>query len=57
MLERVVVLMSHHPAVVGKFKDGERDPVSQWFEGDYSFRDFKGRGSDMIELIVDKLET
>ena len=57
VLERVVQLTSADPAIVRKAKEGERDPVSQWFTGDYSFANFRGRGQELIDLIVDKLES
>ena len=57
VLERVVRLTSGHPTVVRKYSDGEQDPVSKWFESEYEYRDFRGRESELIELIVDKLET
>ena len=57
VLERVVRLTSGHPTVVARYREGEQDPISRWFEGDYEYRDFLGRESDLIELIVDKLET
>ena len=57
VLERVVRLTSADPAIVRKAQEGERDPVSQWFTGDYSLADFRGRGQVLIDLIVDKLES
>jgi len=57
VLERVVRLTSGHPAVIAKHREGEQDPVSHWFEDEYEYRDFRGRGSVLIELIVDKIET
>ena len=57
VLERVVRLTSGRPAVISKHREGEQDPVSHWFEDEYEYRDFRGRGSELIELIVDKLET
>jgi hypothetical protein len=57
VLERVVQLTSADPAIVRKAKEGERDPVSEWFAGDYTFADFRGRGRELIDLIVDKLES
>ena len=56
VLERVVALTSR-PAIVAKSKEGEQDPITQWFTSEYSFADFRGRGSAMLDLIVDKLET
>ena len=57
VLERVVALTSNHAEFVNKCRDGEQDPVSQWFESEHSFGSFRGRGSELIEVIVDKLES
>jgi hypothetical protein len=57
VLERVVALTSYDAAVVRKCRDGEQDPVSQWFEADHSLRTFRGRPSDFLDVIVDKLES
>ena len=37
--------------------EGERDPVSAWFESEFPPREFKGRSTELIETIVDKLES
>jgi hypothetical protein len=57
VLERVVRLTSADPAIVRKAKDGECDPVSRWFVGEHSFAEFRGRGQELLDLIVDKLES
>jgi hypothetical protein len=57
VLERVVKLTSAWPALVAVSREGEQDPVSQWFVSEYSFRDFRGRGEELIDLIVEKLES
>jgi hypothetical protein len=57
VLERVVRLTSAYPGIVGKSREGEQDPVSQWFASEYNFGDFRGRGDELIEMIVDKLES
>jgi len=57
VLDRVVALTSREPALVAKIKEGEKDPVSVWFSTEYSIADFRGRGSELIDLIVDKLES
>jgi hypothetical protein len=56
VLERVVSFASSSPSIVRKIKEGEADPVSRWFESEHSFREFRGRGDDLLELIVEKLE-
>ena len=57
VLDRVVALTSNAPELVTLIKEGERDPVSEWFSSEYSFNDFRGRGPELLDLIVDKLES
>ncbi len=57
VLDRVVQMTSRSPAVVRKHGQGEFDPVSRWFEENHDYRDFRGRGAELIELLVDKLES
>ncbi len=57
VLERVTKLTSAYPGLVDKSKEGERDPVAQWFAGQHSLRGFRGRGRELIEMIVEKLES
>jgi hypothetical protein len=57
VLERVVELTSAYPGLVGKSREGESDPVSQWFTSEYNFEDFRGRGAELVEMIIDKLES
>ena len=57
VLDRVVELTEKWPALVARAKEGERDPVSEWFSSAHTFGEFRGRGADLINLIVDKLES
>ena len=57
VLERVVDLTAAYPGIVGKCKEGEQDSVSVWFEQEHGFDQFRGRGTDLIELIAEKLES
>ncbi len=57
VLDRVVALTSAWPGIVAKSKAGEEDSVSEWFSSEYSFRDFRGLGTELVEMIVDKLES
>lgn len=57
VLERLMKLTSAYPGLVAKSKEGEQDPVSTWFTSEYSFQDFRGRGRELIEMIVEKLES
>ena len=53
---RLVDLTGTYPIVVKKVKDGEDDPISEWFDDTYAFRDFYSTPEEFIELIVNKLE-
>jgi hypothetical protein len=57
VLERVVAFTSSSPSIVAKVKEGEADPVSAWFASEHSFREFRGRSGDLVDLIVEKLES
>lgn len=57
VLDRVVALTSGSPDLVAHVKEGERDPVSAWFSSEYAFTDFRGRGPELLDVIVDKLES
>lgn len=56
VLERVVRLTSASPTLIRKHKEGAEDPVSRWFESEYTYREFRGRGAEMIDTLVDKIE-
>ena len=57
VLQRVVQLMSGSPTVVRLHAEGALDPVSRWFESEYEYDAFRGRGPDLVAQIVDKLES
>jgi hypothetical protein len=57
VLERVVEMTSRDPVIIRNCKIGEQDPVSRWFEMEYTFREFRGRGPELIALIADKLNS
>ena len=57
VLGRVVQLTSSGVTLVRKFKEGEQDPISQWFEMDHTFQDFRARGRELVDVVVEKLET
>ncbi len=56
VLERVVAMTSN-PVIIRNCKTGKQDPVSRWFEMEYTFREFRGRGPELIALIADKLNS
>ncbi len=49
-----LVAVSDRGSVPGKMKEGQADPVVEWFEDGYSYRELGSK--EFIELIVDKLE-
>ena len=49
-----MVAVSDRPSVAHKMKEGQADPVVEWFEDGYSYRDLDKK--KFIELIVEKLE-
>lgn len=56
VLQRVVGLISN-PAVARLHQAGKQDPVTQWLESEHEYRDFYGRGPELVGLVVDKLES
>jgi hypothetical protein len=57
VLERVVALTRTDPEIVAAVRAGESDPVARWFLDVHGFGAWRGRGRDMIEAIVEKLES
>jgi hypothetical protein len=49
-----LLAISDRGAVPRMMKEGQADPVSQWFEESYSYRQLDSK--EFIELIVEKLE-
>ena len=54
VISRLLAVIERNPAIPRKLKEGQSDPVVEWFEEEYSYRDFGSR--DFIALIVEKLE-
>lgn len=50
-----LVAISNRPSVAKQMKEGQEDPVVEWFEDSYSYRDLGSK--EFIELVVDKLES
>lgn len=55
VIARLLAVVDRDPKVAAKMKEGQRDPVVEWFEDEHSYRELGRR--DFIELIVDKLES
>ena len=54
VLGRIGELCSRYPKAARMAQDGKSDPLVEWFEDDYGYRDF--RGAEFIDLVVEKLE-
>jgi len=55
VLGRLGAVCSAHPALTRKAKSGGEDPVVEWFESTYAYKDFTG--SEFIDVVVEKLES
>ena len=49
-----LLAISNRPSIASKMKEGQGDPVIEWFEDGYSYKKLEAK--EFIELIVDKLE-
>jgi hypothetical protein len=56
VLKRVIDLIAS-PAIVRAHEQGRNDPVAQWFESEYSYRDYRDRGPELVDLVADKLDS
>ena len=54
VLGRLVELGTDNPALASKLKEGQADPLVEWFDDAYTYRDLKATA--FIDLIVEKLE-
>ena len=50
-----LVAITGKPAISAKLKEGQEDPVVEWFEDGYAYRELNAK--DFIALVVDKLES
>ena len=55
VIGRLVAISDRYPSVSEKMKEGQADPVVEWFEDGYSYRDLGSK--EFVALIVDKLES
>lgn len=51
---RLLELVNKNPTVSRKMTEGHADPVVQWFEDEYSYKDLSAE--EFIPLIIEKLE-
>jgi hypothetical protein len=51
---RLLAVLDRSPEVTLKMKEGQADPVVQWFEEEHTYREFGNQ--DFVDVIVEKLE-
>jgi len=56
VLGRVVALTSKGASLVERFKQGEQDAISRWFEQNHDYRDYRGRSRDLVDTLAEKVE-
>ena len=54
VLSRMGELCSQFPKAARMAQNGKKDPLVEWFEDAYGYRDF--RADEFIDLVVEKLE-
>ncbi len=55
VIGRLLAVADKYPSVTAKMKEGQADPLVEWFEDEYQYRELGNR--EFIELIIDKLES
>jgi hypothetical protein len=53
---RLVELTSTYDDVVKLSKQGERDPLREWFDDTYDVRDYFDDAAGLIDMLVEKIE-
>lgn len=57
VLKRLAELTAACPSLQARHAEGAQDPITEWFESAHDWSEFRGRSAEMIDLIVDKLES
>ncbi len=57
VIGRLVELTNTYPDIVKKMKSAETDPIVEWFSESYNFGEFYSKPEEMLEMLVDKLES
>lgn len=56
VVTRLVELTGTYDQVIKASKKGEKDAIREWFDDTYSMREFFDKPSELIELLVEKIE-
>jgi hypothetical protein len=57
VMERMVELTRTYDDLVKRAKDGEKDSIREWFDDTYRINEFHNKPNELLELIVDKIES
>jgi hypothetical protein len=57
VMERMVELTRTYDDLVKRAKSGEKDSIREWFDDTYRMKDFSNKPHELMELIVDKIES
>jgi|688.fasta_scaffold341729_2 hypothetical protein len=57
VMERMVELTRTYDDLVKRAKSGEKDSIREWFDDTYRIKDFSSKPHELLELIVDKIES
>jgi hypothetical protein len=57
VVQRLIDLTRTYADIVKKSKQGEKDPLREWFDDAYAIRDYFDRPGDFIEMIVEKIDS
>lgn len=57
VIERMVELTSTYSDLVSHAKKGEKDSITEWFDDAYSVKEFLNRPEQMIDMLVEKIES
>jgi hypothetical protein len=56
VIQRLVELTGTYDSIVKACKEGEADPMQEWFDDTYSMRDFFSDADNFVDVVVEKLE-
>jgi hypothetical protein len=57
VMERLADLTKNYSDLVKRAKTGEKDSVCEWFDDTYRLKEYQGRPNELLQLIVEKLES
>ena len=57
VLQRLLELNETYPEITKKARNGEQDPVTEWFLDSYQLRDYMRDPSQLFSMIEEKLES